>query len=119
MWCPLCKAEYRTGFERCTDCRLKLVQTFEEAQSTKKILLWRGTRLSRFNAIVDELNDANIPNHAESGATPERKHPWWAFIGIVRAITQAKDAADNMSWKVFVLESDYAAARALVEDKQV
>jgi len=54
MICPVCKAEYRQGFTRCTDCEVDLVHTYEEAARRPVFresaapdnypeLLWRGT----------------------------------------------------------------------------
>jgi len=31
MYCPQCKAEYRQGFTRCSDCDVELVENYLEA----------------------------------------------------------------------------------------
>lgn len=31
-FCPVCKAEYREGFYRCSDCEVELVADLEEAE---------------------------------------------------------------------------------------
>lgn len=54
MICPVCKAEYRQGFTRCSDCEVDLVNTYEEAARHPVFResaapqdypeqLWRGT----------------------------------------------------------------------------
>src|SRR6267378_4503323 len=54
MYCPQCKAEYRRGFTRCSDCEVGLVENYAEAirhPLAKKVavgdeygaLLWHGT----------------------------------------------------------------------------
>lgn len=29
-WCPKCKAEYREGFTKCSDCKVELVSELDE-----------------------------------------------------------------------------------------
>jgi hypothetical protein len=116
MYCPLCKAEYRGGFKRCSDCLIALVQTGEQAKAAKVVTLWEGTRQRRFQDIVGALRDANIPHHAKSGAKAERPRTSWDFVPIIRDFKRLNDARENMSWQIFVLESDYASARAVVQN---
>jgi hypothetical protein len=116
MYCPLCKAEYREGFNRCSDCKIDLVSTYEEAQAVKVVQLWEGMWLSKFNAIVGVLDDANIPNHIESsGTTPESERGFWSHIARIGLLGRGINPNQNMAWRVFVLESDYIAAKAAVE----
>ena len=116
MYCPLCKAEYRAGFGRCSDCLTGLVHTREEAEATNVVMLWQGTSQARFKSIVWALRNANIPNRAESGAQSPTKRPFWAYIGIIWYFyTQFKEMHEAMSWKISVLESDYLKAQAIVE----
>ncbi len=35
MFCPLCKAEYREGFFRCTDCNVALVNALPQETARK------------------------------------------------------------------------------------
>jgi hypothetical protein len=71
VYCPLRKAEYRSGFDRCSDCLAALVDSREEADAAKVNLLWEGISVSKFNEIVAGLRDANVPNYSRSGADPE------------------------------------------------
>jgi hypothetical protein len=109
-WCPLCKAEYRDGFHRCSDCLAALV-TREEADATKVVLLWKGTSVARFDDIVSALRDAGIPNYSRSGAKSEDYKPFFE-IPYISAMQRLKR---QMSWEVSVQESDYAKARELVQ----
>jgi hypothetical protein len=118
MYCPLCKAEYRDGFDRCSDCKLKLVPTREEAQTTRVVKLCEGARLSEFNAVVGALDDANIANQAETGGSMNFASSWRSYAGvflIFRLMTWIAGRNQSVSWKIFVLESDYVAAQAIAE----
>ena len=103
-YCPICKAEYRAGFRQCSDCLADLVDTQGEAGAVKTVLLWEGLSLSKFDAIVAALRDANIPNRAKSAADPDKAY---SFNPFVRMMAMKK----QMSWQVFVLETDFAKAR--------
>jgi hypothetical protein len=71
MLCPDCKAEYRPGFTRCSDCDLALVEHLEETDvhsnnpelSGTPELLWTGTDTATRDGIVDALETAQIPYH--------------------------------------------------------
>ena len=99
-YCPICKAEYRAGFTRCSDCLAELVGSLSEAEAAKAILLWEGISLSNFDAIVAALSDANIPNRAKSAADPDQAYNFNPFARKLK-----------MSWQVFVLETDHEKAR--------
>jgi hypothetical protein len=118
MYCPLCKAEYRTGFDRCSDCLVGLVPTREQAEATNVVLLWKGVSQSKFNDIVAALRDANVPNLAKSGVSAEIKRPWWQYIPIVsHSYTRFKEIHQAISWEVSVLQSDYAKAQGVVANQ--
>jgi len=71
MFCPDCKAEYRPGFTRCSDCGLDLVEHIEQTNihsnnpelSDTPELLWTGTDAAARDAIIDALETAEIPYH--------------------------------------------------------
>jgi hypothetical protein len=118
MFCPLCKAEYRDGPEQCSDCVINLVQNRHDAEALRVVVLWEGD-LARFNAIVGALLDARIPNHAEgrNPITAKGLPPWWAFMGHLGYIIYKfrKGSRKDKSWRVSVLESDYTAAKVIVD----
>ena len=113
MYCPLCKAEYRTGFDKCSDCLIGLVPTREQAEATKVVLLWKGTSQSKLNDIVAALQDANVPHLAGSCVNAEPL-PIWARLPIISLFTGMKRVHDQMSWEVLVLESNFANVEALI-----
>ena len=39
MFCPRCKAEYRAGFRRCSDCDIELVEELPPPQSSEPVNL--------------------------------------------------------------------------------
>lgn len=61
MFCPLCKAEYRDGFDQCSDCRLRLVATKEEAERQTVTPVWRGGK-SELESVLSALQQAGIPS---------------------------------------------------------
>lgn len=123
-YCPLCKTEYRPGFDRCSDCLIKLCSR-EEADATKVSLLWEGASISKFNEVVAALQAAKIPSHSRSGAKAERvaslaspfdfafrsfwSRGWW---------TRMRELKEQMSWLVYVLEADYERAQHVITEKQ-
>jgi hypothetical protein len=61
MYCPLCKAEYRAGFTKCSDCYIGLVATKEEAEQAQVKELWSGGDEDILNALLSSLANAGIP----------------------------------------------------------
>ena len=71
MFCPQCKAEYRSGFTRCLDCNVDLVEYLPEPghgsistsdlpdESLKEV--WTGDDEGQCNSICDRLQEAEIP----------------------------------------------------------
>jgi hypothetical protein len=71
MFCPDCKAEYRAGFTRCSDCDVALVERLEEAEihtnkpelSGTPELLWTGTDARTRDAIIEALEASKTLYH--------------------------------------------------------
>jgi hypothetical protein len=102
MYCPLCKAEYRDGFDQCSDCLARLV-TREKADTATVVLSVEGTNVAKFDDIVGSLREVGIPNHSRSGVNSDQPS-----FGI------SCEWKEQMSWEVSVLESDYAKAREII-----
>ena len=102
-YCPICKAEYRTGFARCCHCLALLVGSSSEADAERVVLLWEGLSRHKFEALVAALQDANIPNRARCGADAGAAH-------ILRGRRLLKGEKET-SWQVSVLEADYERAQ--------
>jgi len=65
MFCPKCKAEYRSGFTRCADCDVDLVETLDANADTPRSpdgleLLWKGIHPGACGSICAALDDAEI-----------------------------------------------------------
>lgn len=114
MYCPICKAEYRDGFQKCSDCQTSLT-TRDEANAARTALLWQGTTTSRFDEIVGNLQDANVPHNAKSSATTEGPQSFWAHVPIIGRYVRTYE---QMTWQVRVLESDYPKALAAIERRK-
>ena len=84
MFCPLCKAEFRQGFTTCSDCRIALVATSEEAAVVAVGRLWTGDNRKRMERILDALAYAEIPFHSKE-LVKSSVWPWismllWRFM---------------------------------------
>jgi hypothetical protein len=66
MFCPLCKAEYRSGFTRCSDCHVDLVDAVTEIPANafsegNLVLLWAGDDLPFHASLLEDLKAAGLP----------------------------------------------------------
>jgi hypothetical protein len=62
MFCPLCHAEFRDGFTQCSDCRLALVASLDDPNSSRA-RLWKGARQAELDRILRALDEHEIPCH--------------------------------------------------------
>jgi hypothetical protein len=68
MICPQCKAQYREGFTRCTDCGVQLeipTSLMDEMSVTKSqpeasAVLWRGQDPVAFSVVLSALDEQGI-----------------------------------------------------------
>lgn len=80
MFCPVCHAEYRQGFQQCNDCGVNLVASlsgndFRPPDITgpndeSVVLLWSGVDPRFFSALADRLDKAGI-EYDENPAVPQ------------------------------------------------
>jgi len=64
MFCPKCKVEYRSGFTRCSDCEVDLVDVLpEEDLSSDEALttLWECADQTECVGVCRDLRSADIP----------------------------------------------------------
>lgn len=64
VYCPQCKAEYRSGFSRCAVCEVDLVQELAPGPDTEIdpfCQFWRGEDPRVFAELCDVLSAASIP----------------------------------------------------------
>lgn len=105
MFCPKCKTEYRASFSRCSDCGAQLVERLEAPVSTNPPrnpggpeLLWTGTAPAVRGAILNGLDDADIPHHEntrEVGPIPGLSQPVYAIFIPARHHDAARAAMEK------------------------
>lgn len=115
MFCPLCKAEYRQGINFCRDCKVNLVFSQEEAKRVPIALMWKGSSQGHFVRIIDALAASNIPCNGRSSARSNQPISFslWSFLGYSR-----RSIAKQMSWEIWVLESDLPATTGIAGSVQ-
>jgi len=108
MFCPQCKAEYRQGFTRCSDCDVDLVYAFPQEQraadegggefaggDVDRRLIWKGNDESECVAFCRILMKADIPYKVAQvpvEAKFKMRVKWRYEIGVLYADSQlAKD----------------------------
>jgi hypothetical protein len=116
MFCPQCKAEYRAGFTRCSDCGVKLEvpaihalvndQPNAGSHAEPSAVLWRGQDPVCFSVVLSALDDAGISykelqrrDYAAALSQPFAL----SFYGLPH-------------WEVRVCISDVTTARSVVEE---
>jgi hypothetical protein len=67
MFCPVCKAEYRDGFTRCSDRDVNLVSSLTPAEpkgvAEGASVVWYGDDPVAFSCVLAALEDAGIPTY--------------------------------------------------------
>jgi len=80
MFCPECKAEYRPGFTRCSDCDVDLVEAISPADRTNELTygslgtikrVWSGKDEERCVTLCERLKVAGIPFQVD-----QRRHQY-------------------------------------------
>ena len=103
MHCPLCKAQYRVGYDLCPGCDADLVFSKEQADAEDVVLFFESADLTGVGELADALKEANVPNYSRF----ERGKAKAPLIGLFANAKTAKE----QSWQIFVLESDLDRAR--------
>lgn len=106
MFCPVCKAEYRTGFTHCSECDAELVERLEDApppdgeqnDPATPYLLWEGSDIDAHGALCCALDSAKIAYHDR-----ERN------VGLIPGLS-------TPVYMILVHGRDRDAARALLDD---
>lgn len=105
MFCPVCKTEYRTGFTRCSDCDVPLVDSLETVRPAaseappRPELLWTGADPTVSDLIKAALDDAEIPYHQTSrdfGLIPGLSPPVTAFFVPSRVAEEARTVLEEV-----------------------
>jgi len=74
MFCPECRAEYRDGFTRCSDCDVDLVERLPESSDADARVfpsemreVWTGEEEEQCVSVCSELRQEGIPLHVLQG----------------------------------------------------
>jgi hypothetical protein len=112
MICPLCKAEFREGFTRCSDCDIDLVSPQSVEAVSGASLLWKGDDRRKCNQILDAVTAAGIPSHS----TEALKKQAWPWISVL--LFRFMRPRPTFELRVSVLGKDLARAQTLVRELQ-
>lgn len=106
MFCPLCKAEYRQGFAACSDCRIPLVETEQQAMHTRVERLWAGEKRHEFDAVIAALHAVEISFQGKETVRPRMKLKISSIPVTLRP---------SFQYEVLVLHSDLERARTAMK----
>jgi len=109
MYCPICKSEFRNGFEFCSTCKCSLVEELPE-EERKEPLNEREVFLTN---VRDEYEADMIESILSSNCIKaSRKH---REAGGYLSIYMGNSV---LGMDIYVLESAYEAAKELIETEQ-
>ena len=67
VFCPVCKAEYREGFTRCSNCDAELVSSLISSEASARagapVLAWRGDDPVALSRVLAALQEAQVPSY--------------------------------------------------------
>jgi hypothetical protein len=119
MFCPECKAEYRAGFTRCSDCGLDLVEQLDTrsgvgggsavADENGAVVLWSGVDARIRGQVVSALEAANIAYHERGqqvGALPGFAQSVSFILIHIRDSEAARAALEALGTRAPVLTGD-------------
>jgi hypothetical protein len=112
VFCPLCKAEFRSGFRECSDCHIALVESYAEAESIGAERLWDGDDRKKCERILDALLAAGIPYHSKELL---KKNPG-TWISIF--LWQFMRPRPTFHFVIAVLPKDLLQAKSIVEQME-
>jgi hypothetical protein len=106
MFCPLCQAEFRDGFTRCSDCRVALVASLDDPKSSRA-RLWKGAQQAKLDRILRALDEQGIPCHFKElvNTTPRMQ-----ILGI-----RLGDQHPTFEYEVWIFRHDLDRARAAIQ----
>lgn len=124
MFCPVCKAEYRSGFTHCSDCDVGLVETLAGVTNPTSLrddpsaaLLWTGTDPVAEGLISKALHEAEIPCHKRESNVGAlfNLEPVFAIFVHGRDFDAARAVLDSLR---LAQDSNRRAAEQALEDER-
>jgi hypothetical protein len=112
VFCPLCNAEYRSGFRECSDCHIALAETCAEAENIGAERLWDGDDRKKCGRILDALLAAGIPYHSKELL---KKNPG-TWISIF--LWQFMRPRPTFHFDIAVLRKDLQQAKSIAEQME-
>jgi hypothetical protein len=109
VFCPLCKAEFRDGFAQCSDCRIALVATKEEAERQTVAIVWKGGK-SELEPVLSALQQAEIGLHFREHLNVKSAVRSGLFSPVLGRVNQGHDT----EFEVRVLGRDAERARLAI-----
>jgi predicted amidophosphoribosyltransferase len=112
MVCPSCKAEFRQGITRCSDCDTELVEAVPKGPADDSppdgnlVSLWSGDNLALHASLFEELKAAGVPYFDRPIGNYSRR----AFPNRFPA-----SGIPLFGFEVGVLSSDSEKAKAILE----
>jgi len=80
MFCPKCRSEYRTGFTRCSDCNVRLVDRLPQTESVAELVRIRSySNDGELFLAKSVLESAGIDAMA---SPPPSETPWARSFGV-------------------------------------
>jgi hypothetical protein len=104
MHCPLCKTQYRPGYDLCRDCDADLVSGKEA--DAEAVVLFQSANPRHIAELAEALKRANVPNHSRLGVGTERAR--WAGSPLAGLFAKERTAALG---QILVLAADLYKAR--------
>ena len=109
MFCPICRAQYRPGFTRCSDCDVALVPSVpqpEDMPSGRLEPLWEGDELAVHASLLEELDKSGIRYFDRALSN---------YPGVRRADYFPIQPMARFGYQVSVLSSDLKTAREILQ----
>jgi hypothetical protein len=67
VFCPICNAEYREGFTRCSNCDAELVSSLISSEASARagapVLAWRGDDPVALSRVLAAMQEAQVPSY--------------------------------------------------------
>lgn len=116
MFCPLCQAEYREEFVKCSDCHIDLIASFQDAQNSAA-QLWKGYRQSVVDLVLTALADQDVPYHFREIKDSAPESPLGLYRLLPLPLRLLRHTVELRSrYEVWVLKENLDKARSAIAE---